>query len=135
MIRIKYGLNQQEIKEVEIQPHMVEGLTKKNKKRSEQKKNNPKHQKESPRGVPTPSKKEKVWKHQEEAPKSTTIPPKKNKWCGGPRRRTHPYPLPRVRISLHQANNEGVRSPVHRTLNHGPSPKVIDSYPFFIFIL
>jgi hypothetical protein len=43
MIRIKYGPNQQGFKEVEIQPQLVGGLTKKpkqNKKRLEQKRNN-----------------------------------------------------------------------------------------------
>ena len=45
MIRIKYGLNPQGIKEVEIQPLLMDSLVKKgkeNKKRPEQKKNNPK---------------------------------------------------------------------------------------------
>jgi hypothetical protein len=94
MIRIKYGPNQQGIKEVEIQPHMVEGLTKKNKKSLDLKKNNPKHQKESPRVIPTPSKKEKVWKHQEEALKSTTIPPKENKMVWRPKKKDTSVPAP-----------------------------------------
>jgi hypothetical protein len=45
MIHIKYGPNPQGIKEVEIQPQLVRNLVKKNKenkKRLEQKKNNPK---------------------------------------------------------------------------------------------
>jgi glutathionyl-hydroquinone reductase len=50
---------------------MVEGLEKKNTKRPEQKKNNPKPKKESPWVVPIPSEK-KVSKVHEEAPKSTT---------------------------------------------------------------
>jgi hypothetical protein len=67
MVRIRYGPNQQGIAEVEIQPQLVEDLTKKN-KRPERKKSNPK-----PKVVPTPSEK-KVWKAHEEAPKSTTTP-------------------------------------------------------------
>jgi hypothetical protein len=62
MIRIKYGPNPQGIKEVEIQPQLVGGLTKKskeNKKRSELKKNNLKKKEEIPKVVPTPPKKEK----------------------------------------------------------------------------
>jgi hypothetical protein len=55
----------------------VEGLKKKN-KRSEQKKNNPKPKKETPRDVPAPSEK-KVRKPHDEAPKSTTTPTMKKK--------------------------------------------------------
>jgi hypothetical protein len=88
MIRIKYGPNPQGIKEVEIQPQLVGGLTKKNKenkKRPEQKKNNPKKKEEIPKVIPTPPKKEKVWKQKEEAPKSTT-PPKSNKMVWRPKK-------------------------------------------------
>jgi hypothetical protein len=42
MVHIKYGLNQQGIMEVEIQPRMVEGLKKKNKRPEQKKKNSPK---------------------------------------------------------------------------------------------
>ena len=64
MIRIKYGPNPQGIREVEIQPQLVDSLSNKNmnkeiKKRPEQKKI-----KQIPR---------------EEAPKTTTTPPKTNK--------------------------------------------------------
>ena len=55
MIRIKYGPNSQGIKEVEIQPQLVDSLTKKNKenkKRPEQKKSNPKKKEETPKVVP-----------------------------------------------------------------------------------
>jgi hypothetical protein len=110
---------------------MVEGLTKKNKKRLEQKKNNPKHQKESPRVVPKPSKKEKCGNIKKKLQSPPPHHQRRTEWCGGPRRRTHPYPLPWVQISLHQANNEGGDSPIRRTLNHGPSPKVIGSYFFY----
>ena len=63
MIRIKYRLNPQGIKEVEIQPQLMDSLVKKNKenkKRLEQKKNNPKKKEETPKVVPTPPQKEKV---------------------------------------------------------------------------
>jgi hypothetical protein len=65
MIRIKYGPNPQGIREVKIQPQLVDNLVKKNKenkKRPVPKKNNPKKKKETPKVVPTPSKKEKIWK-------------------------------------------------------------------------
>jgi hypothetical protein len=87
MVQIKYGLNQQGITEVEIQPRMVEGLKKKNKRPEQKKKNNPKLMKESPRVVLTSSKK--VWKPQEEAPKST-ITPKKKVWM--PKKKETPVP-------------------------------------------
>jgi hypothetical protein len=63
MIRIKYGPHQQGIREVEIQPQLVDSLIKKNKenkKRLEQSKSNPKKKEEIPKVVPTPPKKEKV---------------------------------------------------------------------------
>ena len=106
MVRIKYGPNQHGIAEVEIQPHMVEGLKKKN-KRPERKKNNPKPKKEIPKVVPAPSKK-KVWKPQEEAPKSTTTPMKKNKKVWRPKKEMFVL-TPRVQTSLHRAINEGRR--------------------------
>jgi hypothetical protein len=83
MICIKYGPNPQGIREVEIQPQLVDKLIKKNKenkKRSEQSKSNPKKKEEIPKVVPTPPKKEKVWKQKEEALKSTTTPPKSMVW-------------------------------------------------------
>ena len=89
MIRIKYGSNPQGIKEVEIQPQLVDSLIKKNKenkKRQEPKKNNPKKKEETPKVVPTPPKKEKVWKQKQEAPKSTTRPLRQTKWCGDRKR-------------------------------------------------
>jgi hypothetical protein len=96
MIRIKYSPNQQGIAEVEIQPQLVDGLKKKN-KRPEQ--NSSKPTKVSPKAIPSPSKK-KVEKPLKEAPKSTTTPAtKKKRRCGCPRR--NPYPLPRVRRTLH----------------------------------
>ena len=57
----------QGIKEVEIQPQLVDSLVRKNKenkKRSELKKNNPtaKQKEETPKVVPTPPKKKMVWK-------------------------------------------------------------------------
>ena len=65
MIRNKYGLNPQGIKQVEMQPQLVDSLVKKNKKhkkRPEPKKNETKKKEETPKVVPTPLKKEKVWK-------------------------------------------------------------------------
>jgi len=65
MIRINYGPNPQGIKEVELQPQLVDSLVKKNKenkKRPEPKKNNPKQKEEIPKVVPTPPKKKMVWK-------------------------------------------------------------------------
>jgi hypothetical protein len=65
--------------EVEIQPQLVDGLKKKN-KRPEQ--NSSKPIKVSPKAVPSPSKK-KVEKPLKEAPKSTTTPTikkKKKEW-------------------------------------------------------
>jgi hypothetical protein len=62
MIRIKCGPNPHGIKEVEIQPQLVDNLVKKNKgneKRPEAKKNNPKKE-ETPKVVPTPQKKKSV---------------------------------------------------------------------------
>jgi len=89
MIRIKYGPNPQGIKEVEIQPQLVDNLVKKskeNKTRPEPKKSNPKQKEETPKVVPTPLKKDKkVWKQKEEAPKSTTTPPKSNKMVWRPK--------------------------------------------------
>jgi hypothetical protein len=77
MIRIKYGPKPKGIKEVEIQPQLVDSLIKKNKenkKRPEQKKNNPKQKRRNSKGYSNTSK---VWKQKEEAPKSTPTPPKK----------------------------------------------------------
>ena len=76
MIRIKYGPNPQGIKEVEIQPQLVDSLVEKTKKikRGRSRKNNLKKKEETPKAVPTPPKKEKVWKQKEGAPKSTTTP-------------------------------------------------------------
>jgi hypothetical protein len=89
MIKIKYGPNPQGIKEVEIQPQLVDSLVKKNKenkKRPEQKKNSPKQKEESLKVFPTPLKKEKVWKQKERAPKSTTTLPKSNKMVWRPKK-------------------------------------------------
>ena len=98
MIRIKYGLNPQGIKEVEIQPQLVDSLIKKhkeNKKRSEPKKNNPKPKEEAPKVVPAPPKKDKkVWKQKEEAPKSTSTPPKSNKMVWRPKKVQSSMPTP-----------------------------------------
>jgi hypothetical protein len=90
MIRIKYEPNPQGIKEVEIQPQLMDILVKrnkKNKKRPEQKKNNPKKKEETPKVIPTPPKKnKKVWKQKGEAPKSTSTPPKSNKMMWRPKK-------------------------------------------------
>jgi hypothetical protein len=90
MIRIKYGPNQQGIAEVEIQPQLVDGLKKKN-KRPEQ--NSPKPTKVSPRVVPSLSKK-KVEKLLKEAPKSTTtLATKKKKKVWVPKEKSVLTPL------------------------------------------
>jgi hypothetical protein len=97
MIRIKYGPNPQGIKEVEMQSQLVGSLTKKNienKKRPEQKKNNPKKKEEIPKVVPTPPKKEKVWKQKDESPKPTTTPPKSNKMVWKPKKVQLSAPTP-----------------------------------------
>ena len=96
MIRIKYGLNPQGIKEVERQPQLVDSLAKKNKenkKTAEPKKNNLKQEEEKPKVVPTPAKKM-VWKQKEEAPKSTTTPPKSNKMVWRPKKVQSSAPTP-----------------------------------------
>jgi len=79
MIRIKYGPNPQGIKEVEIQPQLVDSLVKKNKeikKKPEQKKIKQMTKEKTPKVVPPPPKKNKsMWRPKEEALKSTTTPP------------------------------------------------------------
>ena len=63
MIRIKYGPHPRGIREVKIQPQLVDNPVKKNKqnkKRPKPKKNNPKKKEETPKVVLTPPKKEKV---------------------------------------------------------------------------
>ena len=94
MIRIKYGPNPQGIREVEIQPQLVDSLIIKNKeikKRPEQKKVKQIPKEEAPKPIPTPPRKNKmVWKTKEAALKSTTTPPKSNKWCGSPSKYNHP---------------------------------------------
>jgi len=85
MIRIKYRPNPQGIKEVEIQPQLMDNLirkSKENKKRSELKKKNPTPKEGTPKVVPTPPKKKTVWK----APKSTTTPHKSNKMVWKPKK-------------------------------------------------
>jgi len=96
MIHIKYGLNPQRIKEVEIQPQLVDSLIEKTKKikRGRSRKNNLKKKEETPKVVPTPPKKEKVWKQKEGAPKSTTTPPKSNKIVWRPKKVQSSMPTP-----------------------------------------
>ena len=81
MIRIKYGPNPQGLREVHIQPQLVDSMVKKNKeikKKLEQNKVKQMTKQKTPKAVPTPPKKKKmVWKPKEEAPKSTAAPPKK----------------------------------------------------------
>ena len=91
MIRIKYGPNPQGIKEVEIEPQLVDRLVRKskeNKKRMELKKNNPtpKQKEETPKVAPTPPRKKTVGKQKEDALKSTTTPPKSNKMVWKPKK-------------------------------------------------
>ena len=64
MIRIKYGPNPQGIREVEIQPQLVDSLSNKKKNKEIKKRLEQKKIKQIPR---------------EEAPKTTTTPPKTNK--------------------------------------------------------
>ena len=96
MIRIKYGPNPQSIKEVEIQPQLVDSFAKKNKenkKRPELNKSNVKQKEEKPKVVPTPPKKT-LWKQKAEAPKSTTTPPKSNKMVWRPKKVQSSAPTP-----------------------------------------
>jgi hypothetical protein len=71
---------------------MVEGLKKKNRKRPEQKKNNPKPKKESPRVVPLLMK----IRYGKYMKKLRSPPPhrRRRRRCGYPRKRRHLYPLP-----------------------------------------
>ena len=64
MIRIKYGRNPQGIREVEIQPQLVDSLSNKKKNKEIKKRPEQKKIKQIPR---------------EEAPKTTTTPPNTNK--------------------------------------------------------
>ena len=90
MICIKYEPNPQGIKEVEIQPQLVNSLVKKNKenkKTPEPKKNNQKPKEEAPKVVPAPPKKDKkMWKQKDKALKSTSTPPKSNKMVWRPKK-------------------------------------------------
>ena len=89
MIRIKYRPNTQGIREVEIQPQLVDSVIIKNteiKKRPEQKKVKQIPKEEAPKPIPTPPRKNKmVWKTKEAAPMSTTTPPKSNKMVWKPK--------------------------------------------------
>jgi len=90
MIRIKYAPNPQGLKQVHIQPQLVDSMVKKNKeinKKSEQKKVKQMTKEKTPKAVPTPPKKNKsVWKPKEEAPKSTITPPRTNKMVWRPKK-------------------------------------------------
>ena len=79
MILIKYGSNQQGIREVQIQPQLVNGLMNKEvKKKPELKKTKQITKEETPEAVSTPSKKNKtLWKPKKKALNSTTTPSKK----------------------------------------------------------
>jgi len=70
MIHIKYGPNPQGLREVHIQPQLVDSMVKKNKeikKKPEQKKVKQMTKEKTPKVVPTPPKKNKpVWKPKEE---------------------------------------------------------------------
>jgi hypothetical protein len=82
MIHIKYGPNPQGLKEVHIQPQLVDSLVKKNKeikKKPEQKKVKQMTKEKTIKVVPTPPKKNKLAWKPKEAPKSTTTPPRTNK--------------------------------------------------------
>ena len=89
MIRIKYGPNPQGIREVEIQPQLVDSLIIKNKeikKMVKQKKVKQIPKEEAQKPIPTPPRKNKmVWKTKEAAPMSTTTPPKSNKMVWKPK--------------------------------------------------
>jgi hypothetical protein len=109
MIRIKYEMNPKGIKEVEIQPQLVDSLIKKNKenkKRSEQKKNNPKQKGQTPKVVP---KLPKMTKGGNKKKKLQSPPPhhqNQTKWCGDQRRCNHMHLLLRARMSQHQAKSK-----------------------------
>ena len=76
-------------------------------KRGRSRKNNLKKKEETPKVVPTPPKKEKVWKQKEGAPKSTATPPKSNKMVWVPKKA---QPTSLALMYLPQARNEGEES-------------------------
>ena len=92
MICIKYKPNPQGLREVHIQPQMVDMPMKKNKeikKKPEQKKIKQMIKEKIPKVVPTPPKKNKpVWKPKEEKSKAVPTPPKKNKPVWKPKEET-----------------------------------------------
>jgi hypothetical protein len=91
MIRIKYGTNPQGIKDVEIQPQLLDNLVKKNKEKRLEQKKIKQIKEETPKVVPTPPKKNKTtWKPKEEAPKSATTPPRTNKMVWRPKKMQSP---------------------------------------------
>jgi hypothetical protein len=128
VICIKYGLNPQGIKEVEIQHQLMDNLVKKNKenkKRLEQKKNSLKQKEKTPKVVLTPPKKDKkVWKQKKKAPKSTSTPPKSNKMVWRPKKvqsSTSTSPGMDVPSSSKKGRE---KNHVHCTLNNEPLPNI-----------
>jgi hypothetical protein len=97
MIRIKYGPNPQGIKEVQIQPQLVAGLTKKNKenkKRRSQKRTTRRKRKKNQRLFPHYPRRKRCGNKKEEALKSTTTPPKSNKMVWRPKKVQPSVPTP-----------------------------------------
>ena len=90
MICIKYGPNPQGLREVHIQPQMMDRPVKKNKeikKKPEQRKVKQMTKAKIPKAVPTPRKKNNpVWNPKEAAPKATTTPPRTNKMAWRPKK-------------------------------------------------
>jgi len=89
MICIKYGPNPQGLREVHIQPQMVDRPVKKNKeiKMKPEPKKVKMTKEKTPKFVPTPPKKNKmVWKPKEGAPKSITTPSRTNKMVWRPKK-------------------------------------------------
>ena len=112
MIRIKYGPNPQRIKEVEIQPQLVDNLVKKNKEnkeRPEPKKNNLKEKKETPRLFPHHPRKKRCGNKRKRLRSPPPHHPNQTKWCGNERKYSHPCPLLRSRMYHLRARNEGGR--------------------------
>jgi hypothetical protein len=97
MIHIKYEPNPQGIKEVEIQPQLVDSLVKKNKenkKRPKQERTVQRKRKKPQRLFSHHLRRTKVWKQKEEVLKFTSTPPKSNKMVWRPKKVQSSTPTP-----------------------------------------
>jgi hypothetical protein len=82
MIRIKYRLNPQGIKQVQVQPQLVGSLTKKNKKTKRdrsKRRTTQRRKKKFLRLFPHHPRRKRCGNKKDESPKPTTTPPKSNK--------------------------------------------------------